>query len=204
MGTRDKKIDDYISKSGDFAKPILLHIRERVHEACPDVEETLKWSAPFFMHHGILCQMAAFKEHCAFGFWKRTADEIFGDKVAKGKAEEAMGLFGRITSVKDLPPKKEMIKYIKRAMALNESGVKPDAPKPKPKAALVTPPYFAAALKKNKKAMAHFEAFSESKKREYVEWLTDAKTDATRDKRLATAVEWISEGKSRHWKYAKC
>lgn len=205
MGTRDARVDAYINKSAEYAKPILTNLREWIHTACPDVEETMKWSAPFFMYKGILVNMAAFKEHCAVGFWKWTPEQIFGkDKGTKGKADEGMGLFGRITSVKDLPPKKKMIEYIKRAMELNESGVKPDAPKPKPKVALATPPYFTAALKKNKKAMAHFEEFSESKKREYVEWLTEAKTEATRDKRMVQALEWISEGKTRHWKYAKC
>jgi len=193
-------MDAYIAKSGEFAKPILTHLRKLVHTACPDVEEAMKWSAPHFLCKGMLCSMAAFKAHCAFGFWKGSL--IFGgDNAAES---EAAGQFGRITSVSDLPADKKLIGYIKQAMKLNEDGVKVEKPKPAKKKELVVPPDLAAALKKNKIAKETFDNFSPSHKREYVEWITEAKREETRKQRLATAVEWIAEGKSRHWKYARC
>jgi uncharacterized protein YdeI (YjbR/CyaY-like superfamily) len=200
MGQKDKRIDAYIARSGAFARPILRELREIVHEGCPEVEETLKWSMPFFMYKGILCHFAAFKEHCAFGFWKSAT--VVGDD----KAEGAMGQFGRLTSVQDLPRRSVMISYVKKAMARNESlEMAPAAPKPRAaKKELVVPSYFTAAVKKNKKALAAFEGFPYSHKKEYVQWVTEAKTDETREKRLATTVEWLAQGKSRNWKYEKC
>src|ERR1041384_2838617 len=160
MATKDPRIDAYIAKSADFAKPILTRLRKLVHDACPDVEETLKWSMPSFMHKGILCGMAAFKCHCTFGFWKHSL--IFAnDKAVKRLADEAMGQFGRITALSDLPRDEVLIDYIKEAVRLNDEGIKPPAkPKSKVKKELVVPDYFMAALKRNKKAMAAFESFS--------------------------------------------
>jgi uncharacterized protein YdeI (YjbR/CyaY-like superfamily) len=200
MGTRDKRIDAYIAKSADFAKPILIHVRDAFHAACPDVEETLKWGMPTFMHHGILAGVAAFKEHAALGFWK---GKLILDKNGS-QADAAFGSFGRLTSVKELPSKKVLAGYIRKAVQLNEAGVKVVRPKTKPKVAPKTPPDLQAALKKEKKAATHFAAFSPSKQRDYVEWLGEAKTEATRARRLETAVGWIAEGKSRNWKYEKC
>jgi len=200
MPTLDPKVDAYIAKSPAFAKPILTHLRGLIHAACPNVVETMKWSAPFFDYQGVLCGMAAFKQHCALNFWK-------GKLIVKekdDKSDDAMGQFGRITSIDDLPNKKVMTGYIKQAMKLNEGGVKtPKAPKPE-KGKLAVPPDLKAALKKNKKAQATFDNFSPSKQREYVEWITEAKQEATRLQGLAQAIEWIAEGKSRNWKYEKC
>jgi uncharacterized protein YdeI (YjbR/CyaY-like superfamily) len=201
VGTRDTRIDAYIAKSADFARPILTHIRDVVHGACPDVEETMKWSFPHFQYKGMLCSMAAFKEHCSFGFWKGSLIV----ENASGEDEKGMGQFGRITKVSDLPSKTVLRGYIKKAMKLNEDGVKvPARTKPKTPKELDVPDDLARALQANKSARAVFEAFSPSAKREYVEWITDAKTDATRTRRLETAIEWIAEGKSRNWKYEKC
>ncbi|MEO6525168.1 MAG: YdeI/OmpD-associated family protein [Gemmatimonadaceae bacterium] len=198
MGTRDPRVDAYIAKSADFAKPILTHIREVVHSACPDVEETVKWSAPFFDHHGTMCQMAAFKEHVAFGFWKGAL--VVGR--ASGDGDGSAGQFGRITSIKDLPAKKELTAYIKKAMQLNEDGVAtPKVKKPKPD--LPLPSALTAALAKNKKARTTFDAFSPSQRREYAEWIGDAKSEDTRARRVEQAVEWIAEGKARNWRYQK-
>ncbi len=202
MATRDPRIDAYIAKSPEFARPILTHLREVVHAACPDVEETMKWSRPHFLYKGMLCGMSAFKEHCAFGFWKGSLIVGKGD----GEPEEAMGQFGRITKLSDLPSKKALTGYIKKAMELNEAGVKspmrskPKAPKPEP----VAPDDLAAALDRNPMARATFDKFSPSNKREYIEWLTEAKTPATRTRRLETAIEWMAEGKTRNWKYMNC
>jgi uncharacterized protein YdeI (YjbR/CyaY-like superfamily) len=201
MGKKDPRVDAYVAKSADFAKPILKHLRSLVHKACPDAEETMKWSFPHFEYRGMLCSMASFKQHCAFGFWKSRL--IVGlDKATSSKTEEAMGQFGRISDLSQLPADKTMISLIKKAAKLNEDGVK--APtrirrtSPKP---LIVPDYFMAALRANKRALKTFEDFSLSHRREYVEWITEAKTEATRQRRLAQAIELLAEGKSRHWKY---
>jgi uncharacterized protein YdeI (YjbR/CyaY-like superfamily) len=198
MGTRDPRVDAYIEKSADFAKPILTHLREVVHSACPDVVETIKWSSPFFDYHGAMCNMAAFKEHAAFGFWKGAL--VVGRP--SGDGDGSAGQFGRIASVKDLPSKKELTAYIKKAMTLNEEGVATPKQK-KPKAELPVPPELAAALAKNKKARAAFDAFPPGHRREYNEWIGQAKGEDTRARRVEQAIEWIAEGKSRNWKYQR-
>jgi uncharacterized protein YdeI (YjbR/CyaY-like superfamily) len=201
---KDKRVDEYIAKSADFARPILKHLRELVHKACPDVEETMKWSFPHFDYKGVMCSMASFKAHCAFGFWKATLIPELNEHV-KQVGKTAIGHFGNLTSLKDLPSDKVLMGYIKKAAALNDQGVKvPVKPKSgeKPKDAVI-PAELAAALKKDKQASANFAAFSPSHKKESAEWIAEAKTEATRDKRLETALEWIAEGKSRHWKYAR-
>jgi uncharacterized protein YdeI (YjbR/CyaY-like superfamily) len=196
MGKKDPRIDAYIAKQKEFARPILTHIRDVIHEGCPEVEETLKWSSPTFMYHGIMAGMAGFKEHAIFGFWKHTL------LLKTKQGERAAGSYGRLTSLKDLPPKKEMIALVKKAMALNEKGVvAPRLRTMKAKKGIPMHPVFKAALAKNKKATAQYEAFSPSKKHEYLEWIADAKADDTRARRVEQAVGWIAEGKSRNWKY---
>ena len=197
MGTRDPRVDAYIARSAEFARPILTHLRDIVHSACPEVEETLKWNAPHFLYHGMLAGMSAFKAHCAFGFWR-------GSLVTGGDGgieTQAMGQFGRITSLRDLPPKREIAGYVKKAMQLNEAGVKARPRKHPPRPELPVPAELTAALRKHPKARATFEAFSPSHQREYVEWIAEARTDETRKRRLASALEWMTEGKSRNWKY---
>ena len=200
MPTVDPRVDAYIEKSAEFAKPVLSHLRKLIHKACPDVTETLKWSMPSFEYKGILCGFAAFKQHCTFGFWKQSLMET--DAFPKNKT--AMGSFGRITSLDDLPSDKVMIGLIKQAAELNDEGVKLTKKPATPKKDLVIPPELTKALSKNKTAKAAFDKFSPSHKKEYVEWITEAKTEPTRNKRLATTVEWLSQGKSRNWKYEKC
>jgi uncharacterized protein YdeI (YjbR/CyaY-like superfamily) len=201
MGTKDARVDTYIAKSVDFAKPILSQLRDIVHTACPEVEETMKWSFPHFMYKGMLCAMASFKEHCSFGFWK----ESLVMEKGGSETEEGMGSFGRITKLSELPTKKVLSGYIKKAMKLNEDGVKKPAPaKPKTPRKLEIPDDLEKALQGNTAARATFEKFSPSHKREYVEWITEAKTEATRTKRLQTAIEWMAEGKPRNWKYMNC
>ena len=199
METWDPRVDAYINKSAKFAQPILQALREIVHQACPEVEETMKWSMPFFIYkQDNLCHMAAFKQHCAFGFWK--SGLIVEDK---SKASEAMGQFGRLTSIKDLPPKQTILGLIKKAKQLNDDGIKVER-KPRPaKKELPVPDDLAAALKKNKKAQTAFEKFSPSHCREYIAWITEAKNEATRQRRLEQTIAWVSEGKSRNWKYEK-
>ena len=201
MPTTDPFVDAYIEKSKDFAKPILNHIRALVHAACPDVVETKKWSFPHFDYKGMMCSMAAFKEHCAFGFWKQSLME---DKAFPAE-KTAMGSFGRITSVKDLPDDKTFKKLIHDAMKLNDAGIKVAKAKPAgERKELVVPDILVAALATNELAAETFDNFPYSCKKEYIEWINEAKTDATKDKRLATTIEWLSEGKRRNWKYEKC
>ena len=200
MGKKDPRVDAYIAQAAEFARPILTEIRQRVHAACPEAVETLKWKMPTFMHHGLLCGMAAFKNHAAFSFWK-------GSLILDGtgsRADEAMGQFGRLTTVSDLPAKRVFAGYVKKAMELNEAGVKVMRVRTTPRPRLKPPPPFQAALGKNRKALTHWSAFSPSMQREYIEWITEAKRDDTRDRRIATAVAWIAEGKSRNWKYMNC
>jgi uncharacterized protein YdeI (YjbR/CyaY-like superfamily) len=203
------KVDAYIAKSRPFAQPILLHLRDLVHQACPQVAETIKWSRPFFEHRGvILCNMSAFKEHCSFGFWGEEIGAAL--RAAKAASSDGMGSLGRITTLDALPSDKQLLGWIRQAASFVETGqytspisarrlvVKPA------KAALKTPPEFASALRKDKKASAAFAALSPSCKREYVEWIADAKRPETRDRRISTAVEWIAQGKQRNWKYQTC
>jgi len=197
MPKKDPRIDAYIARSADFARPILAHLRALVHEGCPDVVETIKWGSPSFEHHGILCGMAAFKEHCAFGFWNRAL------KISNAKADAAMGQFGRITSLADLPKDKVLLGYVKEAARLNEAGEKLGPMARKAREPLPVPKALTAALEKKPGALAKFEAFSPSQRRDYSEWILEAKTEATREKRLSTAVEWIGQGKPRMWKYLK-
>ena len=196
----DPRIDAYIAKTADFAKPILNHLRKLVHAACPEAEETMKWNFPHFMHHGILCSMAAFKQHCTFGFWN--GELVLGKSVSR---DEAHGQFGRITALSDLPADKTLLAAIKKAARLNETGVKKPAPvRSEVKRELTVPDYFMAALRANKKALAAFEDFSYSHKKEYVEWVVEAKREETRTKRIETALAWLAGGKPRYWKYERC
>jgi len=198
MATKDPNIDAYIAKSATFAKPILKHLRKVVHAGCPQVEETMKWSMPHFDYKGMLCGMAAFKEHCSFGFWKESL--ILGQDRAAEKA--GMGSFGCIRSMADLPNEKTLIGYVKKAAALNEAGIRaPGRSKPAKREPIEIPDYFAAALKKNARARKTFEALSPSHRREYLEWVTEAKREETRKQRLAMSIKWLAEGKARNWKY---
>ncbi len=198
MPTRDSRIDAYIAASPTFAQPILVHLREVIHGACPDVEETMKWSRPHFQYKGMLCQMSAFKEHCALGFWKGAI--LFPAASEK----EAMGHFGRITCIGDLPSKKALAAIVKQAMKLNDEGVKAAA-KPKPaQEELIVPGDFAAALETDAAAHKVFEEGSASFKREYLQWIADAKAQTTRERRMVQAIAWLAEGKARNWKYEKC
>jgi len=198
MTKTDKRVDAYIAKAPDYAKPILTRIRSMVHEAAPDAEETLKWGHPTFVQNGILCGMAAFKEYCAVNFWKAVL--IMGEHA---RQTDSAGVLGKITSVKDLPPKSEFIKYVKRAVELNQSGEKVPRLPAKPKKALAMPDDFQRAIKGNPKAFETFQNFSPSHQREYIEWITEAKRAETRAERLKTTLQWVAEGKPRNWKYMR-
>ncbi|HVZ77784.1 MAG TPA: YdeI/OmpD-associated family protein [Gemmatimonadaceae bacterium] len=200
MPARDPRIDAYIARSAPFAQPVLARIRAIVHEACPDVEETIKWGMPHFMYHGMLCRMAAFKAHCALGFWR--ADRVMAE--AGERKDGALGEFGRLASVSDLPSAAALKRYVKAAMRLNDGKGKaaPPAPAGRPaRKPLRVPADLAAALKANRAAAAHFAKFPPSQRREYIEWIAGAKRPETRARRLATAIAWIAEGKPRNWRY---
>jgi uncharacterized protein YdeI (YjbR/CyaY-like superfamily) len=196
MGRRDPRVDSYIRQAAEFARPILEEIRTRVHAACPGVDETIKWGVPHFDYRGPLCRMAAFKQHCTFGFWKDAL--MVADQAERGR--EAMGR-GRITRTSDLPPARVFREHVRKAMALNENAVK--VPRRAPRAEVPVPKYMADALARNRKARETFGRFPPSHRREYVEWIADAKTEPTRMRRLDQAIAWMVEGKPRNWKYMR-
>lgn len=201
MGKNVENVDEYIEKAADFAKPILVHLRKLVHQACPNVNETIKWGFPNFENKGILCSMAAFKKHCAFTFWKAS---IMKDpqKIFSQVGTTAMGQLGKIEKLSDLPSDSILLQYLNEAVQLNEEGVKVSkTSKGSQNKDLEVPDYINKALLENENANKNFNSFSYSLKKEYLEWISEAKTEATRNKRIATAIEWIAEGKERNWKY---
>lgn len=203
MPILNPKIDAYIAKSADFARPILNHLRALIHTACPEVEETVKWGMPHFEAFGaVVCHFAAFKQHCALGFWKASLMSDPHDLFEK-ESKTAMGIMGQIRSLDDLPSDKILSDYIKEAARLNKEEIKRPTKKPAEKKELDIPDYFFAAIGKNPEALRVFEGFSYSNKKEYVEWVTTAKTEETKQQRLATTVEWLAEGKVKNWKYVK-
>jgi uncharacterized protein YdeI (YjbR/CyaY-like superfamily) len=199
MTTRNPRVDAYIRRAADYAKPLLTHFRDAVHEACPEAEETIKWGMPFFMYHGNLCSMAAFKQHCAFGFWKGSL--LFPKEDPKRGT--AMGQLGRVTSIREFPSGTRLRRLIRQAMQLNEDGVKPARSRHAARKPLSEPPDLTRALKGNAAARKTWERFAPGQRRDYVEWITEAKRDETRARRLATTLEWLAEGKSRNWKYQR-
>ena len=201
MSVNDYRVDAYIEKAAPFAQPILNHLRALVHEHCPDITENIKWGFPHFDYNGrSLFSMAAFKQHCAFGFWLAP---VMSDPKGLLQTEDkaAMGSMGRLTSLKDLPSDKILVQYFKESLRLADEGVKVPKAAKQPEPAPEVPDYFMAALQKNKKALAVFEKFAPSHRKEYLQWITEAKRVETRDKRIAQAIEWMAEGRSRHWKY---
>lgn len=193
-------INTYIANAQPFAQPILIHIRKLVHQACPNVEEKIKWGMPFFDYKGSMCNLAAFKQHCSFGFWKAS---LMSDRmlVETAKSEVAMGHLGKITSVEDLPSDKKIIAYIEEAMLLNEEGKRVVKVTATAATSYVVPDYIVAAIKENENAFATFEAFAPSHRKEYAQWIDEAKTEATKDKRLAETINLLLEGKPRNWQY---
>ena len=203
--TQDQRIDAYISKCGDFAKPILNHLRKLIHEGCPDVQETIKWGMPFFEYKGPVCNMASFKEHAVLGFWKAEL-MMDSEKQLKKRANqggEAMGHLGRITKLEDLPPDEVILGFIKQAVLLNIEGKKLPKKEAKSKTELEVPKELTDLLNKNEDARITFEAFSPSHRKEYITWIAEAKAEETRNRRLESTIEMLKEGKTRHWKHQK-
>ncbi|HVZ65923.1 MAG TPA: YdeI/OmpD-associated family protein [Lacunisphaera sp.] len=198
----DPRIDAYIARAAPFARPILARLRRSVHRGCPEAEETIKWGMPSFVYRGkILCGMAAFKAHATFGFWHRGMEKLMTKEI--GRTNDAMGLLGRISKMADLPADKVLVQYIRTAKRLHDSGA-PARVKSKPRPALPVPADLASALRKNRPAAAAWADFSPSARREYIEWITEAKRPDTRNRRLATTIEWVAYGKPRNWKYQNC
>jgi uncharacterized protein YdeI (YjbR/CyaY-like superfamily) len=202
----DRRVDAYIEKAAPFAQPVLAHLRKLMHQACPRVNEAIKWGMPFFVQRGIvIASMAAFKQHCAFGFW---GPEMKTALAKDGlKSSEAMGSLGRITGLDNLPSDRTLLSYMQQAGALVESGQRTKSIERTKKAKLRPvriPPELTAALKKNKMATKVFDEFSSSCRREYADWIAQAKRPETKQKRVKQAVEWLAEGKQRNWKYMNC
>jgi uncharacterized protein YdeI (YjbR/CyaY-like superfamily) len=205
MEAYDSRTDEYIARAQPFARPILQHLRELVHKACPEVTETIKWGAPFFEYKGFMCMMAGFKNHASFGFWKGKLMSDPNGIMDKGEGDKtAMGHFRALKTLEDLPANKILIAYIKEAMRLNEEDIKV-APKPKtaPMAEQPVPDELATLLAANPTSRKQWEAFAPSHRREYIKWINEARTAPTKQKRLATTIEWLLEGKQRMWKYQK-
>ena len=205
MGKKDPRVDAYLAKAADFAKPILKRVRTLVHRGCPEAVEELKWNVPHFGYKGMFCMMAAFKQHCMFGFWKRG---LLMKRVQglPGLGGNTTGWFKRLTSLADLPSDQTLLKLVQEAKILNDLGLKPPKRKPAENKdrVLDIPGYFMKALRQNKKALATFGAGSYSFRKEYVTWVVGAKTEETRARRLETALQWMAQGKARNWKYEKC
>jgi uncharacterized protein YdeI (YjbR/CyaY-like superfamily) len=198
----DPRIDAYIARAAPFARPILTHLRKLVHLASPEIEETIKWSHPAFVYRGkMLCGVAAFKNHATCGFWHQEMTKLLAREL--GRSTAAMGLLGRLERLADLPSDRTMLRYLKTAISLNEAGV-PSRPKPKRRPPVRTPADLSAALKEYPKAAAAWQAFAPSHRRDYVEWITEARRAATRAQRLATTLDWLAAGKTRNWKYQDC
>lgn len=200
--THDKRVDAYIAGAAPFARPILQHLRQLIHATCPEVEETIKWSNVSFLYRGkIFCSFAAFKAHAAFGFWHQGMEKLANKEI--GKTKDAAGLLGRLTSVQDLPDDKTLARFLRHAQHLHDAGA-PSRPKPKARPTPPVPTDLSAALKRSPKAATAWANFSPSCRREYIEWITEAKRPETREQRLLTTIEWTAEGKRRNWKYANC
>lgn len=204
MGTFDPRFDIYIDKAAAYAQPVLIHVRNLIHQTVPGVVETIKWGHPHFDYKGPFMSMAAFKQHLGVNFWKAPLMDD-AQHIFKEAEQHSAGSIGKISGLADLPADNVLIAYIRNAAQLNDLGVKLPAKKEKPaeKKELTTPDYLIEAFKANTAAMQNFEKFSPSAKKEYLEWLAEAKTEATRQSRLATMLEWVAEGKTRHWKYKK-
>ncbi len=199
----NQKVDQYIANSKPFAQPILNHLRKLIHNACPEVEETIKWQFPFYVYKGSnLCDTASFKSHCSMGFWLAVLMKDPHKVFIKGE-NRGMGNFGKLESLDDLPSDQIILEYLQEAMDLIDAGKKLPRKDPSTRKKLVVPDYFQARLDKNLKALATFENFSYTNKKDYIEWITEAKTEATREKRIETTLEWLEEGKIRNWKYVK-
>lgn len=201
MPTTDKRVDQYIAKQPDFARPILEHVRGVVHASCPEVVETIKWGSPTFMYRGILGGMVAFKERCMFGFWK---GKLITDKAGKPLGVGMSEGMSQLRALEDLPSRRVLTGYVRQAMKLNEDGVKtPKHRSTRPRYSEKAPAELADALKKNAKARAMWDGFSPSHRREYVEWISEAKTVETRERRVEQTMAWLKEGKPRNWKYMR-
>lgn len=202
MPLTDPRVDAYIEKSQPFARPVLEHLRRLIHLACPEISETIKWGFPNFEYKGLVCSMASFKSHCAFNFWKAALMKD-AEKFIPPTGKPAMGHFNRITAIDDLPPEATIIGYIKEAVSLNEAKVSVPKKRQTGKQADIIPEPFLIALKGNTQALSNFDKMPPGHKREYIQWITEAKTETTQTRRINTAVEWIAEGRGRNWKYER-
>ena len=203
MSKFNPQFDEYIEKSADFAKPIMEYLRQIIHETCPEVEEIIKWGNPHFDYKGdMMCILAGYKNHCSFSLYK--AELMSDTKIIESvKAGQKMGYMDKLKSLSDLPARETLVAYIKEAMVLNENGVKKVKPVSEKPKVIEVPDYFSEKLATNPLAKEIFESKSSSFRKDYLVWITDAKTEATRQKRIEQSMEWIAEGKGRFWQYEK-
>jgi len=199
MATKDPRVDLYIAEAAEFARPILKHLRQAIHQGCPTAVETIKWGCPFFDYHGLLCGFAAFQAHCSLFFWR----DIDVDRWLKknNTAGAGMGQFGKITSMADLPKDSVLLACVRTAVEQREAPASKAKRVRSPAKELPVPPDLKQALAANAKAAATFRNFAPSHRRAYLEWIADAKQPATRERRLQTTIEWLTEGKPQNWKY---
>ena len=199
MTTKDPRVDSYIADSAEFARPILKHLRKMIHQGCPAAVETIKWGCPFFDYHGLLCGIASFKAHCSMFFWR---DIDVSRWLAKtNTAGAGMGQFGKITTMSDLPKDSDLLACVRAAVDQRDAPSSKTKRARQPAKELPVPSDLKKALAANSKASATFKKFSTSHRRAYIEWISDAKQPATREKRLGTTIEWLAEGKPHNWKY---
>jgi len=204
LPSSEPEVDAYAEGVEAFAKPILAHLRGLIRATCPEVVETLKWGIPHFDYRGeMMCIFAAYRSHCAFSFWKSA---LMSDPRLKASIDlpASKRFMGKLRSLADLPVDAELTAWIREAMLLNEQGAKvaPRKTSAAPKI-VVAPPAFVERLAASPSVKAMFESKSASFQKEYNVWIAEAKTEATRDKRINEALAWIAEGKGRFWKYAK-
>ncbi|MGC4072548.1 MAG: YdeI/OmpD-associated family protein [Nibricoccus sp.] len=199
MATKDSRVDSYIDEAEEFARPILKHLRKVIHQGCPKAVETIKWGCPFFNYKGLLCGFAAFKAHCSLFFWRDIDVSKWLEKT--NTAGAGMGQFGKITSRADLPKDSVLLACVRAAVEQRNAPASKTKRARKPGKELPVPADLKKALAANTKASTTFKNFAPSHRRAYIDWITDARQPATREKRLSTTIEWLTEGKPQNWKY---
>ncbi|MEO9802317.1 MAG: YdeI/OmpD-associated family protein [Reichenbachiella sp.] len=195
-----KKIDAYLTTVSSEHRPVLELIRKTVNAVDDRIQEDWKWRAPCFSLEGLVCWFVAFKSHVGLNFFKGALIEDIHNAFVESEDEDKGNRMIHFKSIDEVKVK-VIQDYVKQAVLLNEQGIKIDFPKRK---TLETPDYLIEALNKNKKAKDVFESFTDAQRKDYIEWLVEAKREETRNKRMTQAIEWIAEGKTRNWKYMNC
>lgn len=199
MPKKDPRVDAYIAEAPEYARPILKRVRKLIHQGCPTAAETIKWGCPFIDYHGLLCGFAAFKRHCSLFFWRDIDVEAFLPKT--NTAGAGMGQFGKLTSLADLPSDTKLLACVRSAMEQRDSPASKPRRQRQPAKEPAVPADLKKALAASRAAAKTFREFAPSHRRDYIDWITEAKRPATRTERVATTIQWLSEGRKRNWKY---